>query len=349
MKVAFILPSLLNRGPVVFTRYLVDALIKLGVNTTVFYIKPRIEVQFNCKCEKLEITNINQLMDYDIIHTTMLKPDFLGYLLKVKLNKRWVVSIHNEIGVDLRYNYGTISHFLLEKVWRLALRSAPNIIVSSDEQYNYCKSYIENEKTNYSVIGYGITPKSPQQLDENQYEPFKKLKKDYKIIGTCGLLIKRKGFEQLIELLALRSDIAVIIIGDGECRDELLKKAATLGVKNRFHILGFKHNHLDYYKIFDIYASTSFSEGFGLAMIEAMSMGLPIVCSNLPIYKQHFNESQVCLFNPGNIYELKTAINKAIENKELYSKKSTELFHEKFSAEIMAKKHIAYYQNIVNR
>lgn len=38
---------------------------------------------------------------------------------------------------------------------------------------------------------------------------------------------------------------------------------------DRFILLGFKDNSIDYYKYFDIYAMTSYSEGFGLAMLES--------------------------------------------------------------------------------
>lgn len=346
MKVAFILPSLLNRGPIVFTRYLVNALIEFGVDVSVFYIKPLKELDFNCECQKLNLFSTNQLHDFDIVHTTMLRPDFFGFLHQKTLRNKWVVSMHNEISADLRFLYPKHKANCIEFFWRLALKNAKNIITSSQAQLQYYKCYIEGER-NYGVIGYGIEQREPGLLSIDEDSFFSALKEKYRIIGSCGLLIPRKGFDQLVDFLLENKDFAVILIGSGECENELREQAKILGVEERFFILGFKNNHIDYYPYFDIYALTSHSEGFGLAMIEAMSLGLPIVCSDLEIYNEYFDSEQVGLFTPGDKKEFSWILNDVWARKDMYAKKSKDLFIRKFSSKIMAKKHIEYYENIL--
>lgn len=347
MKIAFIVPSLLNRGPIVFTKYLTDALMASGIDVTLFYLKPQVEFKFNCECVRLHFSNLHKLEDFDIVHTTMFWPDIVGLIMMFCRKVNWVSSIHNEIGKDLRFNYGALFGVILGVVWRIVLRQCPNIIVSSNEQLSYCKSYIGSKRPIYSVIGYGIATRSTNPLSKTEDSMLSNLKKHYLIIGACGLLIKRKGFSQLVTLLSLRRDIAVVLIGDGGCKSDLLTEAESLGVKDRFVILGFKTNHLDYYPYFDIYALTSYSEGFGLAMIEAMSLGLPVLCSNLPIYHDYFDSTQVCLFEPGHINELSSAVDMAIERLTYFGAKSYDLYSNKFSSSVMAQKHIEVYKFVV--
>lgn len=346
MKVAFLLPSLLNRGPIVFTKYLADALMACGVDVTIFYLKPHVELKFDCECVRLRSSNLRRLDDFDIVHTTMFWPDVIGLLMMFFRKINWVSSIHNEIGEDLRFNYGVFFGSILGIIWRFVLRQCPNIIVSSGEQLKYCKSYLGQSKSSYTAIGYGIVTRVANPLVNAEHAILTKLKDNYHIIGACGLLIERKGFSQLVKLLSLRKDIAVVLIGDGDCKSDLLLEAESLGVKDRFLILGFKPNHLDYYPYFDIYALTSYSEGFGLAMIEAMSFGLPVVCSNLPIYRDYFDSSHVCLFDPGNIDNLASAVKAAIEGVTYFSARSSELYANKFSSSVMAQKHIELYQSV---
>lgn len=346
MKVAFILPSLLNRGPIVFTRYLVNSLLELGVDVSVFYIKPLKEISFNCKCEQLNFFSKKQLASFDVVHTTMLRPDLFGLLHRAAIGDKWVVSMHNEISADLRFLYPKYKALLIEIFWKLALKSAKNIITSSKSQLKYYRDYI-GEGKNYTVIGYGIERRNPNALQRHEILFFSNLKKKYRIIGSCGLIIARKGFDQLVDFLSRNEKYAVVLIGSGDCEDGLMKQAKELGVEDRFHILGFKDNHIDYYPYFDIYALTSYSEGFGLAMIEAMSIGLPIVCSNLEIYGDYFNSDQVGLFNPGNREELAVALDFVWANREIYAKRSEELFLRKFSSMLMAENHINYYKDIL--
>lgn len=93
---------------------------------------------------------------------------------------------------------------------------------------------------------------------------------------------------------------------------------------------------------------TSYSEGFGLAMLEAMSQSLPVVCSNLPLYKGYFDNTNVALFEPNNIDSLTNAIYKVDENIDYYKKSAYKLFEEKFSLDVMGDKHIELYKKVIS-
>jgi glycosyltransferase involved in cell wall biosynthesis len=348
MKVALIVPSLLNRGPIVFTRYLANSLTNIGVGVSVFYIKPLIELSFSCPIQKLNLISTRQLIGFDIVNTTMLVPDFYGMVHRRNLSGRWVVSIHNEIGTDLRYSYSKAKAIVIEHIWKESLEKCKNIITSSKPQLNYYSVYLNGSK-NYGLIGYGINRTEPNELVDSEKSFLLGIKRKYKLIGSCGLLIPRKGYSQLVKILIGNPDYAVVIIGFGECYESLIKMAVLSGVQERFHILGYKKNHIDYYPYFDVYASTSYSEGFGLAMIEAISLGIPIVCTRLKIYDEYFNCENVGLFEPDNIVEMGFALKRVFESRGGYSLRSSNMYSSKFSAEVMARNHLLYYQKILDQ
>ena len=89
------------------------------------------------------------------------------------------------------------------------------------------------------------------------------------------------------------------------------------------------------------------SEGFGLAMIEAMQMGTPIICSNLPIYIDYFNKNNVGLFEFNNQYSFNQAADTVLADIDYYSQQSQKLANGIFSLGNMGRKHYDYYKELL--
>ena len=106
-------------------------------------------------------------------------------------------------------------------------------------------------------------------------------KKIHHKLVAAGRLAPEKGFSDLIDIVDIvRKDIKNIkldIYGDGELRDELEEKIKRLGLEKNVKLCGF----MDYDKLlkemynYDLYVMSSFTESFGLVLIEAMSRSLP--------------------------------------------------------------------------
>lgn len=106
-------------------------------------------------------------------------------------------------------------------------------------------------------------------------------KKIYKIINV-GRLDPVKGQELLIDAFAILAPqypnwILEIYGGDEGLGGALQKKIDAFGLQNRILLMGERKDILDVYLSADIFAFPSFHEGFGLALGEAMSAGLPVV------------------------------------------------------------------------
>lgn len=347
MKIAFILPSLANKGPIVFTRYLIEGLKGKVDYIEVFYFKDIVELDLGVPTKQINFFEKIDFDSFDIVHTTMIKADLYSWWNKKHISKKAVVSMHNYLVEDLNFLYKPFKAKVFTFLWKMSLNSINHIIVSSLDQLNYYKKLLGNQKE-FTLIPYGINKKKFNEIDLKEKKLLEDLKSQYKVIGSCGLLIERKGFKQLIEFLIHNSNFAVVLIGDGDDRKNLENLIEKYSLKNRFILLGFKENSIDYYKYFDIYSMTSYSEGFGLAMLEAMSQSLPVVCSNLPLYKGYFDENNVALFEPNNIESLTNAIYKVDKNIEYYKNASYKLYEEKFSLDVMGNKHIELYKKVIS-
>jgi glycosyltransferase involved in cell wall biosynthesis len=102
------------------------------------------------------------------------------------------------------------------------------------------------------------------------------------VLVTVGRLVARKQTTQLVAAIA-KSGVErahLLVVGSGPDASPIHEAAATHGVSGRVHLLG-SLGEVDKYRAIaaaDVFASTSQHEGFGLVFLEAMAMGLPIIC-----------------------------------------------------------------------
>jgi glycosyltransferase involved in cell wall biosynthesis len=114
------------------------------------------------------------------------------------------------------------------------------------------------------------------------------------LMGTACRLAPIKGIQYLIRALALlRKDVpgaALEIAGKGAEHASLEKEAQRLGVSANVHFLGWRDDLPEVLRRWDVFVMPSLGEGFGIAALEAMAAGLPVVASEvggLPELVQH--------------------------------------------------------------
>jgi glycosyltransferase involved in cell wall biosynthesis len=106
-----------------------------------------------------------------------------------------------------------------------------------------------------------------------------------RLLVACGRLKALKGFDYLIEALAeVRKTVPATlwIVGEGEERAALEKKAQRLGLQDCVRLLGFQNNPFKYMAAADVFVLSSLFEGFGNVIVEAMACGVPVVATACP-------------------------------------------------------------------
>jgi glycosyltransferase involved in cell wall biosynthesis len=101
------------------------------------------------------------------------------------------------------------------------------------------------------------------------------------VIGSAGRLTDQKGYDVLLQAMALlpRPEIHLLLIGSGEEELNLHKLAETLGLEARIHFFGYRHDVPRLLHALDVYVQPSRFEGMPNALLEAMAAGCPVVAT----------------------------------------------------------------------
>jgi glycosyltransferase involved in cell wall biosynthesis len=105
------------------------------------------------------------------------------------------------------------------------------------------------------------------------------------VIITAGRLTKEKGQWHLIRAFAeVRKKLPcqLAILGAGELESYLKLLAAELGIGKDVYFLGWQSNPFKFMARANLFVLPSLTEGFGLALVEAMACGLPVISTDCP-------------------------------------------------------------------
>ena len=110
-------------------------------------------------------------------------------------------------------------------------------------------------------------------------------KADYPVVLAAGRLTEQKDFATLIKAFALlrkNTKIRLVILGEGELRNDLEKLVRKLDITEDVDMPGFVDNPYQYMKNASVFVLSSEWEGFGNVLIEAMACGCPVVSTDCP-------------------------------------------------------------------
>lgn len=131
---------------------------------------------------------------------------------------------------------------------------------------------------------------------------------------SAGRLSWEKGFDVLVAALPRVverfPEAELVIIGEGELRNELMEQAARLHVASHVRFPGFQANPWPYFRYANLFVLASRHEGMPNALLEALALGTPVVATDCPggIREIQSCAPQMVLIPPGNPDALAEAI-----------------------------------------
>jgi len=124
------------------------------------------------------------------------------------------------------------------------------------------------------------------------------------VIGTIARLDPQKGLPVLLHAFSIlarrRPQAALLVAGTGPEREALERLAVRLGIADRVQMLGFQRDVRPVLAALDVFVLPSRWEGFGLATLEAMAAGLPVVVTDVPGSRDLVQHEQTGLVVPPN-------------------------------------------------
>ena len=200
---------------------------------------------------------------------------------------------------------------------RFVLNRVNIILPVSDDLKNSIQSY--GIKNKFKVI--------PNPINTAIFKPASNPNRnnEKKRILTVARLAPVKGIDYLIraikKLIIERQDFVLDIIGDGPNRPEYEKLTRNEGLDQiiKFHGLKTKSEVAQFMIQCDFYVQVSLYETFGVAFIEAMSCGKPVVATDLPATRDKINANSGILVPPGNEAALANALGVMLDHFHEYS------------------------------
>lgn len=106
------------------------------------------------------------------------------------------------------------------------------------------------------------------------------------VVGTVGRLADQKGYTYLLdaaaEILKVRPETHILIIGDGPLTDELTQKAQQLPAHQQVILTGSRTDVPELLHVMDLFVSSSLWEGLPTVILEAMACDVPVVATDIP-------------------------------------------------------------------
>lgn len=346
MNIAYIVPGLKNRGPVLVVKEIVDQMIKNGHSCSVFYFDDVVEVTFSCPVYQITFFRKIAFDDFEIIHTHGIRPDAYVFLHKPFNSKvKYISTLHNYVIRDLSFQYNPLIAFVGANLWMILLLKRHDLIITlSKDAMCYYRKWFTNKRLTY--VYNTRTLKSGSKLSIIEERQLLEFKSNFFLIGVNALLTHRKGIDMLIQALVKLPNYKLFIVGDGKAKFDLLQLAEACKVTERVMFAGYHENAYRYLFYYDVFAIPSRSEGFPLSLLEASIVGLPVVCSDIEVFKELFTNKEVSFFKLENVESLTEAILYATHN-EILSKQLRLKYDKEYSPEVFYRNHITVYQSLL--
>jgi glycosyltransferase involved in cell wall biosynthesis len=222
---------------------------------------------------------------YDLVHCHRSKAGFLGRLAARLCGVRGVV--YTPHGNVLEGYFGPAATWLFARLEGLAAPLTDRIVcLTQREIEQYLAEGIGRPGQHTAILnGIDVEAFARGQGDRAEVRREMGVSPDAFLVASVGRLVPVKGHVHLIEalpeVLRRRPDAAVLIVGDGPLRRDLEGRARSLGVADRVRLPGHRGDVARVLGAADLFALPSLNEGLGLALVEAMAMGLATVASRV--------------------------------------------------------------------
>ena len=254
------------------------------------------------------LSSVFQNYSVDIIHTNFAIPAISARIVASKCNVPYIVSTQHEL-------YQSMSLHLRIGL-RLTQHLVDHIFYISNEVKKSFTSKIFTDTDKSSIIYNGIDIDNLRENIPKNFFRLPLINKEQEINIVCaGRMVPIKGqrilLEALPEILKQYPNCKLTLIGSGPDEEDLRQLAKSLDITKHVTFTGWIERSLAMSIILtsDLMVIPSSQEGFGLVLAEAMALEVPVVCSDIPVFrevigsKSAINNALFEVMNPADLAE----------------------------------------------
>lgn len=222
---------------------------------------------------------------YDIVHCHTPNASVITRLVCRKFRKKNGLRVfYTAHGFHFYRGAPRLNWLVFYPIEKICSRFTDKLITINKEDYTLAKEKFRAGEVHY-VPGVGIYLSRFEniQVDRNAKRRQIGVPEDAFLLLSVGELNENKNHQIIIKALARlnRPNVHYAVAGLGDQHDPLRKLAGELGVSEQVHLLGYRRDIPELNHAADVFCFPSRREGLGVAAIEAMACGLPILTANV--------------------------------------------------------------------
>jgi glycosyltransferase involved in cell wall biosynthesis len=243
------------------------------------------------------------------------KSNALGLLLRRFWPMRLVTTVHGWV----RHTRRTPLYYRLD---RHCLARYERVVCVSDDLLEACLAAGVPAK-NCVLLENGIdAAEYTRRQTTAEAKAALDLPADGFVVGAVGRLSDEKGFDVLIRalraLVAGGLDVRLVIVGEGDERENLSRLARELDLGDRVLLPGWRPDVRGYFEAMDVFALSSLREGLPNVLLEAMALEVPVVSTRVNGVPRLVQDGRNgLLVNAGDADALGAALSRLLNNDTL--------------------------------
>jgi len=315
----------------------------LGIEVRLLqHLKRPINIQQD-RLAYLECVALLKEVQPNLLHTHSSKAGVIGRLAAWHLGVKSLFTAHGWAFTEGAPRIQRMYGLLLES---LLCRLVGSVVTISEYDQRLAQRYHVGSAKRRYLVRNGVS--KPQGAGKDQADSLTDRHPAPLKILTIGRLSPVKNHLMLVEALAgLAMPFEATIIGEGECHDRVASRISVLGLNDKVQMPGEVTDLYKYLCAADIFVLSSNYEGLPLSVLEAMSMGLPVVSTDVGGVSEAVLAGQTGLLSPrGDAQALRMNIEKLAEDAPLRARFSDQArvhYRENFTAKRMVDELDAVY------
>lgn len=280
---------------------------------------------------------------FDIVHSHLTHAQYWTSLAsRIDFGKRIYITTEHSTSNNRRQK------FIFKLIDRFIYKPYKKIISISPATQEELIKWIGGNKKRFEIIENGVDLSRFSQgnkIDLSEYG----LDSDDKIIIMISRFHKAKDQDTVIKSLEFLPKIyKLVLVGDGERREELEKLTSEKNLSSRVFFLGIRKDIPDLLKTSYVAVQSSIFEGFGITALESMSAGIPTIATDVPGLSAIVKGGGI-LFPVGDYKKLSKIIF-SLERNDMYNKIKNSCIEKSkmYDIKITAEKYINIYSSLIS-